>query len=381
MKKTALFIHDHIFYKIDDAYYSNGGLPKEIWLRYLKYFDNIIVIGRQGNIPNKSMVLSSQENVEFKLIKNSLINNERKKTIVNEINNVSHIIVRLPSRLGLIALRHARGKKILIEVVGCAFEALWYHGSILGKLYAPIMYLQTKRAVKNSQSTIYVTQKFLQDRYPSSCNVTIAACSNVEISKTSEDILKNRELKILNSSQEEINIGIVASLNSKYKGLNTLFKSIKEIIKQEKNVRLHIVGGGNTEKWEALAKNLNIRKNVSFEGILNNKEAMFRWMDKLDIYIQPSLTEGLPRALIEAMSRGLPAIASNVGGIPELLKDDYLIEPKNSNDLSFKISRFLSNRDLLLSAAKENFKTAEKYEKSKIDQRRDVVIANFSKDF
>ena len=57
-------------------------------------------------------------------------------------------------------------------------------------------------------------------------------------------------------------------------------------------------------------------------------------MDQVDIYIQPSLTEGLPRGLLEAMSRGCPAIASRVGGIPELLGNSCLHRPGDAEGLA-----------------------------------------------
>ena len=63
---------------------------------------------------------------------------------------------------------------------------------------------------------------------------------------------------------------------------------------------------------------------VTFEPSVGDRRAVFNWLDDLDLYLQPSYTEGMPRALLEAMSRGLPCCASAVGGIPDLLPDECL---------------------------------------------------------
>lgn len=64
---------------------------------------------------------------------------------------------------------------------------------------------------------------------------------------------------------------------------------------------------------------------VVFKGQMKHQQVL-EWIDSLDIYIQPSMQEGLPRALIEAMSRACPAIGSSTGGIPELLPSDAILK-------------------------------------------------------
>ena len=66
-------------------------------------------------------------------------------------------------------------------------------------------------------------------------------------------------------------------------------------------------------------------------------------MDTLDLYIQPSNTEGLPRALIEAMSRGCPCVGSDAGGIPELLASPCIFKKKNIGDLIKTIQYVIEN--------------------------------------
>ena len=66
-------------------------------------------------------------------------------------------------------------------------------------------------------------------------------------------------------------------------------------------------------------------------------------------FVLPSLSEGLPRVLIEAQALGKPVIATRVGGIPELISENengFLVEPKNSEQLAGKIKRLLENPQL-----------------------------------
>ena len=63
-----LFVHDHKFYKENNDFYSSGGLPKNIWSRYLDFFSSIIVIGRKLDKKNPGLVQSNTEKVKFNLI-------------------------------------------------------------------------------------------------------------------------------------------------------------------------------------------------------------------------------------------------------------------------------------------------------------------------
>lgn len=75
-------------------------------------------------------------------------------------------------------------------------------------------------------------------------------------------------------------------------------------------------------------KALRVAEQVVFAGSLPH-DAVFSWLDGLDLYIQPSTVEAMPRALIEAMSRGLPCLASEVGAMPELLGDTCIFAKKD----------------------------------------------------
>ena len=94
-----------------------------------------------------------------------------------------------------------------------------------------------------------------------------------------------------------------------------------------------------------------------------------------DIYVQPSHTEGLPRALIEAMSVGLPCVATDVGGIPELLPSDILCKKKSPEELSSKILLIANDKQVRLEKSKQNVKKSKEYLKEAISFRRNKLFS------
>lgn len=192
----AAFIHDHYFVhnKEEDKYYdgSGGAFDHKLWSRYLAVFDSLIVIGRE-KIDNNfdDLVDATFENVSFQLISELTKPTDRyfkRKEIESKlsqiIDQVDFVIIRVPSSLGYIAQKICltKGVKYNLEVVGCPWDAYWNHGSVLGKLIAPVEYLKLKNAVKKSNYNIYVTQEFLQSRYPSQNNSI--GISNVQLRNT-----------------------------------------------------------------------------------------------------------------------------------------------------------------------------------------------------
>ena len=83
-------------------------------------------------------------------------------------------------------------------------------------------------------------------------------------------------------------------------------------------------------------------------------------LESIDIYIQPSKQEGLPRALIEAMSMGVPALGSTAGGTPELLEEVFIFNKGDPAEIADRILK-LNVKEVLLEQAKRNYYYVEKY--------------------
>ena len=130
------------------------------------------------------------------------------------------------------------------------------------------------------------------------------------------------------------------------KGLLYLVQSAKKIIEKFPQTLFVIIGDGEDRKiLENEIAKLSIKKNVLLLGKVTDA---LRYLRAFDIYVCSSVKEGLPYSIIEAMSAGLPIVATNVGGIPELLANDcgILVEPKNSDAIFMGIEKIISSPGL-----------------------------------
>jgi len=392
-RKTALFVHDHIFHVDEDnRYYSGGGLPAKVWGRYLEHFDSIEVVGRIGRTleahENFSFALSSTPRVDFALaptisgLKSGVMNRAAARSLIRErLKRCSHLISRLGSELGLLAIQEAKslGIPYAIELVDSAWDGLWNYGSIAGKLYAPIFDFRVRKAVAQSQFTLYVTEHYLQLNYPSKLGALTVACSNVELPSLDPTVRASRERRLISLSERRLRFGLVGSLNGRLKGIQVALQALSQLKPELPDFEFRILGGGDATPWIRMAKELGLSDRVFFDGTVSSGDPVFNWLDQVDVYIHPSLKEGLPRALLEAMSRGCPAIASDIAGTPELLPAQYIVKAGDPHQLKSAIFELASNRELMVAASAVNFSRAENYQSALLDKRRSIFWREFSK--
>ena len=377
-----LFVHDHKFYKEKGDFYSSGGFPKNIWSRYLENFSSMIVIGRKLDKKNLGLVQSSTEKVEFNLIeeyKNPidefLYPKKIDNNIIDSLKQVDAAIVRLPSVLGFRTINICKkiNKPYAIEVVGCVWDSYWYYGNLKGKLLALIHYSRMKDIVRDSKFTIYVTKSYLQNRYKS--NGFNAYASNVKINDNPDTVLHNHK-KIISDNRKYI-FGMLGKVDIYYKGYDIAIKALAYIKNDIPDFMLYIAGNGDGNNIRRLLDKYDLNESVKILKPIKSGEQVYEFLDNLNMYLHPALTEGLPRALIEAMSRGCPVLASSVGGIPELLNGKYLHQPGDYKQLSKQIENYSSDKEKLLLMANKNFFKAKEYTNSKLNKRRSEFFKNF----
>ncbi|MFH0926946.1 MAG: glycosyltransferase family 4 protein [bacterium] len=133
----------------------------------------------------------------------------------------------------------------------------------------------------------------------------------------------------LNIGPDNKIIGTVGRLTSE-KGHAYLIKAAKEVIQTDPNVRFLIVGDGPLmNSLRVIASYLEIDKSIIFPGA---REDIVELLNLMDIFVLPSLTEGMPLALLEAMAAQRPVIATEVGGVPRVVTNNQtglLIKPAN----------------------------------------------------
>ena len=292
---------------------------------------------------------------------------ESKDSIKGKLSSCDIFVGRHPSILACSIADFAvrKGIPLFSEVMGDAWDAYWNH-SIVGKLIAPVMFMKTKKIIKRSDYALYVTNEFLQKRYP--CENVSVGVSNVLIENVDEAVLQKRLEKIARTDYHNLTLMTTAAIDVQYKGQEYVIKAIPLLNKVGIRVRYLLVGGGEENYLKDISKNCGVEDQVEFLGRRTLSE-VFEILDEIDIYLQPSLQEGLPRSVIEAMSRGCPVIGAKTAGIPELISPECVVRRKSVKDIADAVIK-LSNRDKLLELACQNFENSKLYQDAVLSERR-----------
>ena len=294
------------------------------------------------------------------------------KKIAPAISEADLVIARLHSIIGMRALdyAHKHGKKCFAELMGDAWDGLWNHG-VIGKLIAPYVFLMTKKVTWNADYALYVTNEFLQKRYP--CKNPSVAASNVQLVEVSDDVLNKRIEWSKKCDTKSLRLMTTAAVDVRYKGQEFVIKAIPFLNKAGIRVQFLLVGGGEQTYLKEIAKSCGVEDQVVFVGRLPLPK-VFELLDTVDIYIQPSLQEGLPRSVIEAMSRGCPAIGARTAGIPELLSPECVVKRKSSADIAETIIR-IAHQEKMKELATRNFEEAKEYRNDVLNKRREAYFS------
>jgi len=386
----ALFVHDCRFVQMESGVFSNH-FPYETFGRYLTVFDELTVVGRRDwtdREKSSSLRTSSGPGVSFIFLPNlssprAFMGPRRQAAIALRRLIDAHdiIIFRLPSELGLLAASVARhhGRDHVVELVGCCWDALRNHGTALGRIYAPVQFMRVRHAVRCARFVSYVTERFLQHRYPPGPSSLTTSISDVEIPAADENASITPD-RVIATRDGRTTVGVIGSMFVPYKGIDIGIKAIGKLVAMRQDVELRVLGGGNALPYADLAKSLGISDRVIFDGTLPAGEAVFSWLDEIDIYIQPSRQEGLPRALIEAMSRECPAVGSAVGGIPELLPEEFVFKPRASDQLAKILDRMINSASIRAKASWRNYERAQDYRSDILNARRRKFFLDIAHD-
>lgn len=382
MRSKVLFIHDHKFrVSPTNAFFSEGKITNVTLSRYLHLGDAVTVVGRKVPISEEqtsSYACCSGEGISFRPLKgltwhSILISNfaANSRRLFNDVKSSDIVVLRLPSVLAIVVclvLRLQR-KPYIVEVVGDARESLnqALGNTRLSRIASVLFSFLTKRIIYNAIAAMYVTEEVLQKKYP--CSGITDYASNVEIDPVDDAVLRARIRRGLELHREGIKIGLIGSYYNNYKGIDNAIEMVSRLSKEFPCIKLHVLGSGDETIFSEVFKKTGAESHVVFDGVIPRHQVGF-WLDKIDIYCQPSRTEGLPRSLIEAMSRGCPAVGSSVGGIPELLSSHYIFPPGDIERFCSVVRRLVTDKSLRKNASLVNFEKATDYYSNKLDARR-----------
>lgn len=366
----ALIVTDvHVYFE-DGKFYIAEQVSLMI-KRYVEKFGKIDLYARIGTgLPPSNLVDASEYIDRFygcdSLV--AILKKESKKELRHFISECDLLIVRLYSIFGYIAGMEAKkqGKPYFTEIIGDAWDAYWNH-SLRGKLVAPFMYFGIKRVVWNADFALYVTNEYLQKRYP--CKNESVGVSDVLIS-VDDSALDKRLKKIAARSKNEIKLMTSGAIDVRYKGQEYVIRAISSINKAGYTVKYYLAGGGSQDYLRSVAEKCGVLDQVVFLGRLSLDDVM-KQLENTDIYIQPSFTEGLPRAVVEAMAKACPIIGTRIGGIPELISNECLVRTKSSEDIANTVLGMI-NEEKLVELARVNYQKSKEYIDTALSERRNA---------
>jgi glycosyltransferase involved in cell wall biosynthesis len=347
------------------------------WRPYLKVFDSVTIIARVEDLqrcpPNWLRADGAQ--VSFVALPYYIgprqylaKRRELRRILAEQATRDSAFVLRVPSQIAFTFARYLRQqhRPFGLQVVGDPYD-VFAPGVVQHPLRRWFRYSfkrQQQRLCKQAIALTYVTERILQQRYPPSPAAISVSLSNVTLT----DQAYAAAPRVYSGDHRTlITIGAMDQL---YKGIDVLLDSLRICHDKGLSLRLVVIGDGKYRpQLEAQAARLGLSEFVRFTGQISSAEDIQRELDQADLYVMASRTEGLPRALLEAMARGLACIGTTVGGIPELLQPDALVPPEDAPKLAEKIQQFVNNPALMTERASGNLTKAQEYHLAQLERR------------
>jgi len=366
---NLIYIIDYRFARTPDGViWTDTAYDRAFWEPCLQVFDKVTLLSRVRDVPesNSSWLPVSSERVVVEALPHYLGPREFLKQSaqirlrMREIlDQPGAVILRVPSQLSSVAAGELRKMKkdYAVEVVGDANAAFAPDVvRVPGRAAMRYWFTRSQERVCGDATAAAYVAKCLQARYPSRLDREMMVCSDVRLD---EAWMRNDARDFKHPGRH---IVTVATLSQTYKGIDVLLRALAECRLKGHPFRLTIIGHGKYQSsLERLAEELVIDNCVRFAGCLPWGSNLREELDNADLFVLPSRVEALPRALLEAMSRALPALATRVGAVPELLPSDQLITPGSVLELAEQLIKTCNSPERLTSMSRLSINMARCY--------------------
>lgn len=376
----VIYFSEYHFFKTPDGQIWTRGLHNYFWWqRFTNVFSSVLVVARvkkTESVPGYFQKASG-ENVAFHCLPDYFgpwrffINRPEIDRRLSRIPFFgSAVIFRIPAIISPQFKKFLATYPYAVSLVGDPQDvfAKGVSRHVLQPLIRYYLVESTRNLCQDSSIISYVTKKALQKRYPQKKRRKNYFFSDIDLQdKDFAQIAKNYRRK------SRWNLIFVGVFNQLYKGQDTLIRSMNLLEKNCGIFHLTLVGDGQyLEYCKSLARKLKI-KNITFTGYLPKKKVIDQ-LRKSDIFILPTKAEGLPRALLEAMSQGLVCISSNVGGIPEILSSDQILNNPVPSSIADRLHSMIENPKKMNLLAKQNMKSAWNFREGRQQEKREVFF-------
>jgi glycosyltransferase involved in cell wall biosynthesis len=340
----------------DGSVWSQAGMSRQFWERYLEVFDSVRIVARAARVERipPGWLPVTGPHIALSALPDYCGPWQCAKRYLALLSAVraaapAHgaVILRVGSQVANM-LEGSLGRKRRpygLEVVGDP-SAVFAPGVVdhpLRRFFRWHFSRRLQRQCLRAAGVAFVTKRALQAMYPSRCPSW--SVSDVDLPQEAAGRAGSAGLSpwvrkpIPHGSYRLVTVG---SLAQHYKGTDVLIDAIGHSVRAGLDLVADIVGDGKYRReLMEQAERIGMATRIRFLGQVSSGDPVRRILDGADLFVLPSRTEGLPRALIEAMARGLPCIGSDVGGIPELLDAADLVPPGDPEALGRKIAEVL----------------------------------------
>jgi glycosyltransferase involved in cell wall biosynthesis len=239
-----------------------------------------------------------------------------------------------------------------------------------------------QRQCQRALAVSYVTQEYLQRRYPPASVENVLQSSSGEAGQAGQCVMAVSDASLspecfvtrtrtTTHDPSCLRIVFVGTLQSLYKGPDVLVEAVGLCKAQGIPVRVRFLGSGEQiRSLQSRCVQLGIDQQVDFVGNVTAGGPVRQELDEADLFVLPSRAEGVPRAMLEAMARGLPCLGSAIGGIPELLHQEDLVSPDNPAALAKAIGQVFNHPAKLQRMSERNLLKATSYSTEILSNRR-----------
>lgn len=342
---------------------SAGGVENYIYmlLSNLKreQYDNILIISedykkdeeRFKNLISKIYYVPMQRNINFKSI---FLSVKKVKKILKEVKpDIVYMHSSMAGGVGRIATLFNKKVKKIYNAHG------WYFNAEIGKKKRKIYEILERILARNTDMIVNISQS----EYDSAIQRKIAPKEKMCIINNGIDFKKFEfcekyrieTRKSMNISDDEIVIGVVGRISAQKDPITTI-KAFKEVHKKYSKTKLIYIGSGDLEEdVRKIAIENNIDKDIIITGWIENTE---KYISALDIALLPSKWEGFGLAIIEYMACKKPIVATNVGGIKNIICDEtkgLLVEMEDVQGICNDICYYIENKKYAITMTENNY--------------------------
>ncbi len=370
----------------DGAVWTEIMFDYPFWRRYLEVFDTVRVVARAREVPEAESGWKrvDGDGVSFRALPHYIGPAQYlpkawrvRRAVRDAVASSDAVILRAPGVVSMVASKQILSTKhpFGLEVVGDPYD--WFAPGNTNHPLRPFFRWwfshELRRQCAEAWAVAYVTEGALQRRYPAATSAFNTHYSDVELS----DAAFAPSPRPAKASSDPFTLVTVASFNMLFKAQDILVDAVALCVQQGLDLSLVFIGDGtHRSEIEARVKKRELGSRVHFLGQLPAGPAVRTQLNRADLFVLPSRTEGLPRAMIEAMAQGLPCVGSTAGGIPELLPPEDMVPAADAAALSRKIREVVADPERMARMSERNLKKAREFREDVLRERRTAFYQN-----